>query len=161
MIRTARTDDAARIAEIYNYYVAHTYITFETEPVSAAEMDIRIAEIASCSLPWLVCEREAETVGYAYASKWRERQAYQNSVETTVYVSKNELGKGFGRALYTKLISALQTSGRHTAIAGIALPNDASVGLHEALGFKKTAQFHEVGYKFGKWIDVGYWQIML
>jgi phosphinothricin acetyltransferase len=161
IIRTVTKDDAAKIVEIYNYYVTNTIITFEKEPVSIDEINTRISDIVRSSLPWLVLEIDGEVIGYAYASKWRARPAYKHSVETTVYLSKNHSGKGFGKLLYAKLLSELTSSGFHTAIGGIALPNESSVRLHESLGFKKTAHFHEVGYKFDRWIDVGFWQILL
>jgi L-amino acid N-acyltransferase YncA len=161
MIRTATKDDSIRIAEIYNYYISNTFITFEKEPVVPDEICTRISDIISSSLPWLILENNSEIIGYAYATKWRTRPAYKHSVETTIYLSKNYAGKGFGKLLYSKLISELASSGFHTAIGGIALPNEASVRLHESLGFKQVAHFQEVGNKFGKWIDVGFWQIML
>ena len=161
MIRTATNADAIKIAKIYNYFITNTFITFEEEPVSADEICTRISNSISASLPWLVLEDNGEVIGYAYATQWRARPAYKHSVETTVYLSKNYSGKGLGKLLYSKLISELTASGLHTAIGGIALPNEASVGLHESLGFKKVAHFQEVGNKFNKWIDVGYWQIIL
>ncbi len=161
MIRVAKTEDAFKIAEIYSHYIANTIITFEKEPVTADEISTRMKDVFSSSLPWLVLENNDEVIGYAYATKWRARPAYKNSVETTIYLAKDSGGKGFGKLLYSSLISTLKSSGFHTAIGGIALPNEASVGLHESLGFKKVAHFHEVGYKFDTWIDVGFWQIML
>jgi phosphinothricin acetyltransferase len=161
MIRPAVNGDAERIAEIYNYYIGNTIITFEEEAVSVGEISSRIADTTGASLPWLVLEEDAEIIGYAYASKWRARPAYRHSVETTVYLSKGNSGKGFGRLIYAELISQLASAGFHTALGGIALPNEASVRLHEALGFKKAAHFQEVGNKFGQWIDVGYWQVRL
>ena len=161
MIRTATKADTAKIAEIYNYYITHTSITFEKEPVSADEIYTRISDVLNSSLPWLVVENDDGLVGYAYATKWRARPAYKHSVETTVYLSKDHSGKGFGKLIYSNLIAQLTSTGFHTAIGGIALPNEASVRLHETLGFKKVAHFQEVGYKFEKWIDVGFWQIML
>jgi phosphinothricin acetyltransferase len=100
-------------------------------------------------------------IGYAYATKWRARPAYKHAVETTIYLAKKYAGQGFGKLLYAKLISELRLAGFHTAIGGIALPNEASVRLHESLGFKKVAHYHEVGKKFNEWVDVGFWQIML
>jgi len=161
MIRTATKADTAKIAEIYNYYITQTSITFEKEPVSADEIYSRISDVLNSSLPWLVVENDDGLVGYAYATKWRARPAYKHSVETTVYLSKDHSGKGFGKLIYSNLIAQLTSTGFHTAIGGIALPNEASVRLHETLGFKKVAHFQEVGYKFEKWIDVGFWQIML
>ncbi|MFN8432505.1 MAG: arsinothricin resistance N-acetyltransferase ArsN1 family B [Anaerolineales bacterium] len=161
MIRVAKAEDAVKIAKIYNHYIVNTVITFEKEPVTADEISTRMADVFSSSLSWLVLENNDEVIGYAYATKWRARPAYKNSVETTIYLAKDSGGKGYGKSLYSSLISTLKSSGFHTAIGGIALPNEASVGLHESLGFKKVAHFHEVGYKFDTWIDVGFWQIML
>ena len=161
IIRPANPNDAQTVAEIYNHYVLTTFISFELEPVSAAEMSGRIADILGAGLPWLVLENNGRVAAYAYASKWRSRPAYRQTVETTVYVSQDQRGQGFGRAVYTRLLADLTAGGLHTAIGVIALPNEASVRLHESLGFKKAAHFTEVGYKYGKWIDSGFWQLML
>lgn len=161
MIRSANNADAAKIAEIYNHYIAHTVITFENELVSPTEMSLRISAILDASLPYLVVENENEVFGFAYATRWRPRSAYQNSVETTIYLSQAYLGNGFGKLLYAELLLRLAAADFHTAIGGIALPNAASVNLHESLGFKKVAQFQEVGHKLDRWVDVGYWQVML
>jgi phosphinothricin acetyltransferase len=158
LIRDARPADAAAIAAIYNPYIADTTISFEEEPVSAEEMRGRIAAVQDGGLPWLVLERDGEIVGYAYATKWRVRHAYRFSVETSVYLSPQHAGKGAGTALYTALLDMLRTAGCHLAIGGIAQPNPASVALHEKMGYRKAAHFGEVGFKFGRWIDVGYWE---
>ena len=160
-IRDALPEDAAAIAEIYNYYIRETIITFEEKPVSPAEIKKRIQEAQSITLPWLIAELHDEIVGYAYASKWKERTAYRFSVEVTVYVSPNHFRHGIGCQLYNQLFPALKAKGVHTAMGGIALPNNASVGLHEKFGFEKAAHLKEVGFKFGQWIDVGYWQRIL
>ena len=102
-----------------------------------------------------------EVVGYAYATKWNRRSAYRFSAEVTVYLDHGRRGRGIGSKLYQQLLPTLQLSGIHVAIGGIALPNNASVALHEKLGFQKVAQFREVGFKFNKWIDVGYWEKVL
>ena len=161
MIRTVTQNDATTIAEIYNHYVLTTSISFELEPVSPADISGRISEVLGASLPWLVIENEGQVRGYTYATKWRSRPAYRQTLETTVYVSKDQRGQGFGRAVYSRLLADLAVAGFHTAIGVIALPNEASVRLHESLGFKKAAHFLEVGYKFGKWIDSGFWQLLL
>jgi len=101
-----------------------------------------------------------KTLGYAYASKWKSRCAYKYSVETTVYLRPEVKGQGIGSKLYKELLTQLKEKNIHAAIGGIALPNDASIALHEKLGFKKIGQFKEVGYKFDKWIDVGYWELI-
>ncbi|SHG06888.1 phosphinothricin acetyltransferase [Microbulbifer donghaiensis] len=161
MIRFARAEDAGQIADIYNHYIRHTVITFETEPVSAAEMAGRIGDVAGVGLPWLVAEEEQRIAGYAYATLWRSRAAYRNSVEATVYLDKEAHGRGLGSSLYRALFDQLQQRDIHTVICGIALPNSASVALHEKFGMEKVAHFKEVGHKFDRWIDVGYWQCLL
>ena len=161
VIRAVAESDASPIAEIYNHYVATTVITFEEEPVSAPEMARRIGDVASASLPWLVAEREGRVAGYAYASQWKARSAYRFSVEVTVYVHPGCPRLGIGRHLYEELLSALKARGIHAAFGVIALPNEASVTLHERFGFAKVAHLSEVGFKFGRWIDVGYWELML
>jgi phosphinothricin acetyltransferase len=124
-------------------------------------MEQRIAETLAVPLPWLVAEVSGQIVGYAYASKWKGRCAYRFSVESTVYIDPACIGKGFGLRLYSALIDAIRALSMHAAIGGIALPNAQSVGLHERLGFKKVAHFEQVGYKQDRWVDVGYWQLML
>jgi phosphinothricin acetyltransferase len=161
LIRPADAGDAAGIARIYNYYVPSTVVTFEEAEVSADEMARRIEEVGTASLPWLVAEREGRVVGYAYATKWRGRRAYRFSAEVTVYVDMACAGSGIGSRLYEELLPALRAGGIHAVMGGIALPNDASVALHEKFGFSKVAHFKEVGFKFERWIDVGYWQLNL
>ena len=159
MIRQANINDADAIADIYNYYVANTSITFEEHAVSAEDMRGRITDVTeNARLPWLVEEQHGLVIGYAYATKWRARSAYRFSVESSVYLSNDHRGEGIGRKLYASLLESLRAAGIHCVIGGIALPNGASVALHEKSGFRKVAHFEEVGYKFGRWIDVGYWQ---
>jgi L-amino acid N-acyltransferase YncA len=157
-IRAATTADANEVARIYNHYVTQTIVTFEEEAVSSSEIARRIGEVQSASLPWLVAERAGGVVGYTYASKWHGRSAYRFSVETTVYLDPSLVGQGIGSKLYGEFLAALRDRGLHAAIGGIALPNEASVALHEKFGFEKVAHFKEVGFKFDRWIDVGYWQ---
>lgn len=157
-IRAATPADGAAIAGIYNHYVTSTVVTFEEEPVTAAEMARRLEEVASASLPWLVAEQGGRVVGYAYASRWKGRCAYRFSVEVTVYLDPGHAGRGIGSALYGRLFPILRERGIHVVLGGIALPNEASVALHEKLGLEKVAHLKEVGFKFGRWIDVGYWQ---
>lgn len=158
MIRPATPSDGDALARIYNHYVTQTIVTFEEEPVAPAEMASRLQEVLSAKLPWLVAEQDGQVVGYAYASKWKGRVGYRFSCESTVYLEPGRTGGGLGTKLYEQLFSALQARGLHAVIGGIALPNDASVALHEKLGMRKVAHFPEVGFKFGRWIDVGYWQ---
>ncbi|MBI3283404.1 MAG: N-acetyltransferase [Burkholderiales bacterium] len=159
-IRKAVLTDAEIFCRIYNPYVLDTCISFEETEVSPEEMVSRIRDVID-HLPWLVLENESGVLGYAYASKWRTRHAYRFSVETSIYLAAHVKGQGWGRLLYEALLSALASAGVHLAIGGVALPNAASVGLHEKLGFQKVAQFEQVGFKCGRWVDVGYWQKVL
>jgi L-amino acid N-acyltransferase YncA len=124
-------------------------------------MFARIAEVAAASLPWLVAEREGKLLGYAYASKWKGRYAYRFSVEATVYLDEFATGHGLGSQLYAALFEQLRTAGIHAVIGGIAPPTAASVALHEKMGMRKVAHFVQVGFKFGRWIDTGYWERLL
>lgn len=160
MIRAATAEDARQIASIYNHYIEHTVATFEEEPVGAAEMRERI-EPGLLSYPWLVAEQNGQLAGYAYATRWKPRSAYRNTVETSVYISPAHARHGFGEELYRALIERLRNSGFHCALGGIALPNEASVSLHEKLGFRKVGELQEVGWKMGRWVNVGYWQLQL
>jgi L-amino acid N-acyltransferase YncA len=158
VIRAVVASDASGIADIYNHYVSKTVITFEEDEVTDAEMVRRIKEVQSEALPWLVATHNSTISGYAYATKWRARPAYRFSTEITVYVSPGSGRLGIGLRLYEELLSKLHSGGIHAVIGGIALPNEASVALHEKLGFSKVAHFKEVGFKFNRWVDVGYWQ---
>lgn len=160
VIRPAAAGDSAAIAEIYNHYVANTVITFEEEPLTASELARRMEDVRTASLPWLVAEREGKVTGYAYATPWRARSAYRFSVEVTVYLDPDCSGLGIGSRLYEALLSKLGKLDLHAAFGVIALPNDASVALHEKFGFAKAAHLREVGFKFGRWVDVGYWQLI-
>lgn len=160
-IRDATPRDAADVALIYNHYVSRTTATFETQSVHPAVMTDRIKQCQASGLPWLLAEQGGSVLGYAYAVPWKPRRAYRYSCETTIYLHPEQAGRGIGRRLYAALLDRLEALGCHTAIGGIALPNPASIGLHEALGFEKTAHFREVGFKLGRWVDVGYWQRIL
>lgn len=160
MIRDVQTHDAEAICSIYNHYVQHSVITFEEQLVSPLEMQSRIQETTK-ELPWLVFDENEVILGYAYASKWKSRCAYQFSVESTVYLAQDAAGNGIGTKLYQALISRLEALSIHSVLGGIALPNPASIALHEKLGFEKIAHFKEVGWKMQRWIDVGYWQLIL
>jgi phosphinothricin acetyltransferase len=159
IVRPARPSDAPRLSEIYNHYVRETIITFQEVPVAEADMERRLAETSA--LPWLVAERDGLLVGNASATRWKERSAYRFSVESSVYLAPESTGRGIGTELYAALLTQLRALGLHSAAGGIALPNAASVALHEKLGFEKVAHFKQVGFKFGRWIDVGYWQLLL
>lgn len=159
MIRRATIDDATQLCDIYNHYVLETPITFEEHPVTVEDMAQRVQDTLE-SLPWFVWEEGQRLVGFCYASKWKGRCAYRHSVESTVYLRPDAMGRGIGSQLYSALLDDLRQRRFHTVIGGIALPNLPSVGLHEKFGFEKVAEFRQVGNKFGRWIDVGYWQLL-
>jgi L-amino acid N-acyltransferase YncA len=159
-IRPADPDDAVDIAYIYNYYIATSHCTFEIEPIDELEMQKRMREATTAGYPFLVAEDGDEIVGYAYAHEYKSREAYRHSVEVSVYVRPGHDGRRVGTTLYDALFSELAAGDFRAVIAGISLPNDASVHLHEKFGFNKVAHFREVGRKFDRWIDVGYWELM-
>lgn len=160
MIRPAKVADAPRICEIYNHHVRETVVTFEEQPVADDEMARRIAE-TTAEYPWLVSELDGAMVGYAYASSWKRRSSYRYAVESTIYLAPEFHGRGLGSGLYRALIAEMRARGFHCAIGGVALPNPASIALHEKLGYKHIGQFREVGWKFSTWVDVGYWELLL
>lgn len=160
LIRTAEIEDVPMILDIYSYYVENTTITFEIKPPDIEEMKRRLIETVK-TFDWIIYELNETIAGYAYYTKFRERKAYDYSCETTVYVHKDLTGKGIGSALYGQLINRLEKTSKAVAIGGISLPNDASVRLHEKLGFKNIGILKNVGRKFNKWIDVGYWELEL
>lgn len=176
-IRSATGADAAAIARIYQHYVDHTVITFETEAPDAEAMSHRIAGVQRAGLPYLVAE-DAELarlgssdaiLGCAYASPFQERAAYRHSVEATVYLSREAAGRGVGSALYEELLERLREVAAsecphapvHRVYARIALPNAASVALHERFGFRQVGTLTEAGFKLDSWIDVGFWELAL
>ena len=156
-LRLAQPDDAASIAKIYRPIVESTAISFEVEAPDANAMRARIVD-ELVTHPWLVAEIEGEVAGYAYATAHRTRQAYQWSVDTSAYVHPRFQRRGVGRSLYQRLFEILVAQGFCTAYAGIALPNPASVGLHESVGFTAFAVYRKVGFKLSEWHDVGWWQ---
>jgi L-amino acid N-acyltransferase YncA len=159
-IRIAESADAAALAEIYAPVVAGTVVSFEVDVPSPAEMARRLAATLSFA-PWLVCVDGARVDGYSYATRHRERAAYRWCVDVSVYVRDGCRRGGVGRALYTSLLALLRLQGFRAAHAGITLPNDASVGLHESLGFRPVGVYPRVGFKHGAWHDVGWWQLEL
>ena len=158
LIRLAREADAAEIASIYRPYVEESRISFEERPPDADEMARRIVGTKPGYHPWFVAEEDALIIGYAGSSPYRVRPAYRWTVETGIYLPSGAQGRGLGRTLLTKLLETLERQGYVAAIGAIALPNDASVALHEKLGFVHTATYSGVGYKLGQWVDVGRWQ---
>jgi phosphinothricin acetyltransferase len=159
-IRLATDADAAAVQAIYAPYVRETAISFETEPPTVDEIRRRIATVLEWA-PWLVCGRDGAVVGYAYAGRFHARAAYQWTVEVTVYVDRAHRRAGVGRALYEALLEALRFQGFRTAVGIIAVPNPASVGLHERLGFRRDGLLAAVGHKHGRWHDVGWWTLVL
>ena len=160
-IRTAEAArDGAACAAIYAPSVTSSPTSFELEPPDAADFGRRIASY-SATHQFLVAERDGEVVGYAYACPYAERPAYRWSVETSVYIDAGHHGEGLGRALYTELFERLGRQGFRVATAGITLPNAASVGLHEGMGFTPVGVLHGIGWKLGSWHDVGWWQLRL
>lgn len=160
MIRQVRPEDANALCDIYNHYVLHSIVTFEKVALTGDEMTSRIRKITQ-GFPWIVFEEENEILGYAYATRWKERIAYDRTVESTVYLRQDSFGKGIGKKLYKDLMRRLADAGYHVVLGGIALPNEASISLHESLGFRKVGQLEQVGFKLGRWIDVGYWELVL
>ncbi len=159
-VRVATVADAEAVAAIYAPYVTGTAISFEEEPPSADEMAARIA-VTLRTHPFLVYDAGDGVVGYAYAGPHAARPAYRWSCHVTAYVAPGLARRGIGRALYGVLLDSLKAQGFHSAFAGVALPNEASVGLHEAMGFKPLGIYREVGFKHGCWHDVGWWRLGL
>ena len=160
-IRPAASDDVTAIADIYNHYVLASTVTFEESVLGEAEMAGRVRDVSDAGLPWLVAVQARRVVGYAYATPWRGRSAYRYSVEVSGYVDPGFQRAGAGSQLYRALIYELVVLGKHSAIAVITLPNPASAAFHEKLGFAKMAHLKQIGFKFGRWLDVGYWQRLL
>lgn len=159
-IRLAAEHDSVSILEIYAPFIENTAVTFEYEVPTTLEFGKRIQSVLE-KYPWFVCEIDREVIGYAYASKHRERAAYQWSVDVSVYISPKHHRKCIATALYTALVELLKLQGFYNAYAGIALPNEKSVGFHESFGFKLVGIFQNVGYKFNKWHDVGWFGLTI
>jgi phosphinothricin acetyltransferase len=160
MVRPATVHDAKSICGIYNHYIKTTAITFEEIPVSIGEMEGRIRTVLA-KYPWIVWEEEGEILGYAYLNKWRDRPSYRYSAEDSIYIQDGVRGRGIGKKLLAALLAEARQTDLHALVAGITLPNEQSVGLHETFGFKKIAEFGEIGYKLNRWLTVGYWQLIL
>lgn len=152
-IRPVQGADAAAICAIYNHYVQHTSVNFEEQTIGAPLM---AAHLATYELPWLVMEEEGELLGYAYAGAC---PSYRGAVDAIIYLAPGATGRGLGPLLYGALMDRLRADGWHSVLAGIAMPNAASVALHGRLGFRQVGHFEEVGFKNGRWIDVTYWQL--
>lgn len=161
MIRDVTLADAKRIAEIYNYYIKDTVVTFEYDPVTEEEIQKRIQKIIAKNFPYFVYEESGLVTGYAYLSNWRERKAYDITLETSVYLDHSIVGSGIGSVLYQELIERARKIDLHSLIGVISLPNEASQKLHKKFNFELIGNFRESGVKFGKLIDVEFWQLIL
>ena len=157
IIRKVRDTDMDALVRIYNHYIEATTITFEEDLISSEIMLERVHNIQQSGFPWLVVEMDGHVQGYAYAGSWKPRSAYRYTVEPSIYLAPDIVAKGAGKALYCQLLSILKEQGIKNVLGVIALPNQASVALHESLGFKKVGEFARVGYKFERWVSVGYW----
>jgi L-amino acid N-acyltransferase YncA len=157
MVRDATELDAEACAAIYRPYVTGTAITFESEPPTPAQMAERIAAAAR-TYAWVVLEDAGRVVGYAYGGEFKSRAAYRWSCEVSVYLERGRRRTGGGRALYTALLDRLAARGFRTAVAGMTLPNEASVGLHRAMGFEPVGTYRRIGWKHGAWHDVAWTQ---
>ncbi len=160
MIRNATVKDAKAISSIYNHFVDNTIVTFDEKPITLTQTEKWILQVSE-KYPWIVYEKDKDIVGYAYAGEWKSRCSYKHSVESSVYLKPGNDSQGIGSALYAELLEELRKLEIHVVIGGISLPNERSIALHEKFGFEKVAHFKQVGNKFGKWIDVGYWQLLL
>ena len=158
MIRNVQIKDTQQILDIYNYYIVNTVVTFDLEPVSLESFQEKINTIKA-DYPFIVYEKNNEILGYAYGSRFRPRPAYNHTVESTVYVKQGQHGKQIGTKLYKELLHLLQQENFHIVLGVLTLPNEASVKLHEKFGFKQVAHLKEVGFKFRKWQDIGFYQL--
>src|SRR5512138_41482 len=158
IIRAARPADAGQIADIYNHYIRHTGATFEETPLTRPRMARRIRDISG-RWPYLVWDAGGTILGYAYADRFKVRTAYRHTVESTLYVRDGFQRRGIGRALYGELLAALEAREVRAVIGCVAMPNPGSVALHRALGFRRVARLANVGRKFGRWLDVTWWEL--
>jgi phosphinothricin acetyltransferase len=159
-IRLATEDDSAAMLAIYSEYIRNTAISFEYEVPSVSEFSNRIKNVTE-KYPWLICEVNGECVGYAYASKHRERSAYQWSVDYSIYLKPEYYARHIATALYTALTELIRMQGYYNAYAGVTIPNEKSEGLHESFGFKPVGVYHNAGFKHGKWHDVKWYELTI
>ena len=160
-IRKADRADVPALCAIYNYYVEHTVCSFEIAPVSVSEMETRLETVQNSDLPFYVGEERGKVVGFCYVHPWKSRAAYQATLETTIYLDPQYVGAGRGAALYERLLESVDRQRVHALIACITIPNPSSIRLHERMGFRQVSHFRAVGRKFGQWLDVGDWQLLL
>ena len=160
IIRNVLNSDIPQVVEILNHYVRNDSCTFQINTYSISEISEKIAEITKV-YPYIVMEEGNEVIGFAYASRWREKNAYDKSAETTIYLNPKHKYRGLGKILYQELIEQLREKNFRLLVACLTLPNPSSVRLHESLGFEKAGEFRDAGYKFNRWCDVGFWQKVL
>ena len=160
MLREVLPADIGDICEIYNHYIEKTCITFDEEPLSLEQMQAKVEQITAV-YPWVVYVDSGRLLGYAYAAPWKPRAAFRYTAEASVYLHVDATGRGLGEQLYQSLLDRLRTRGMHLVIAGISLPNEASIRLHRKLGFKEAGCWFQAGYKFDHWVDLSYWQLLL
>ena len=159
-IRNATLDDARAICSIYNYYVESTAVSFETVPVSEMEAQQRINDTINSGYLFCVGEVDGKIIGFYSTQAWNKRAAYATTAEESIYLDKNETGKGYGTQLFEHLLKQIDKTRIHTLIATITIPNENSVRLHEKFGFKQVSHIKEAGRKFDQWQDVGHWQLI-
>lgn len=161
-IRKIKFSDVEQITAIYNFYVESTQVTFEEACITPDEMHERVENVIKSEFSWLVLEsEEGDVLGYAHTSPWHNRSAYRFTVEAAIYLMPDVQGQGYGTILYEALLALLHQQDIKSVMGVIALPNEASIALHEALGFEKVGEFAEIGFKFEQWVSVGYWQLVL
>ena len=161
IFRTVNLSDSQAIADIYNPFVNDSTVTFEEKAVSAEQISQRIEKVLDSGFPWIVLEQDGEILGYAYAGPWHTRSAYRFTAESTIYLSPDAGGKGYGLKLYRELLVKLKEQGIKNVMGVVALPNLPSVKLHQSLGFTKVGEFNNIGVKFERQISVSYWQLEL
>jgi L-amino acid N-acyltransferase YncA len=160
MIRQFKPSDLNPMREIYNHYVENTLLTFDEVALTETEFSDKLSPVLS-KFPCMVYEKEGKVMGFAYATEWKKNPAYRFTVSSSIYLDPEAMDKGTGTALYRKLIEELKEMKMHSIVAGILMPNEKSTRMHERLGFSKVAHLSQIGYKFNKWIDVSYWQMIL
>ncbi len=160
IIRKVTPEDTEAILEIYNYYIVNSIATFDEDKKTLEEIKNKITDTIKI-YPWFVLMENNELIAFAYAIQWKDKSAYNQSVEGTIYIKTGHEGKGVGTTLYTYLINYLKSNGYHSILGVISLPNDSSIAMHQKLSFEKVAHFKEIGRKFNRQIDVGCWQLIL
>ena len=160
-IRNITLDDASAVCRIYNHYIENTVVTFETSPVTEEEIQKRICDVVESDCPWYIGEINGEIIGYVYLHNFHPREAFFKTKEVAIYLHKDYSGKGLGSVLLESLLNKINPKKIHVLMAGITIPNEKSIKMHEKFGFKQISYMKEVGWKFDQWRDVGYWQLTL